>query len=224
MSTETTVTTNPKTQSFTLTRALQQIKMYDSKIDKAITELTPVTLKEGNNSTVIKNFKGTEAEFITSAAAQLQSISDLRKNREIIKNALMKKNASTTVSIAGKEYTIVEAINKKANVSIDTQIVNKLINAVKNHENAMNSHNQTLQNRIDTTLQAQMGSSKQLPKDVIESTTKSMKDVSEMSIINLDTVLEQISTRKSDIDDFLSEVDICLSEINSITKIDVTLV
>ena len=76
MSIETTVTNNPKTQSFTLTRALQQIKIYDSKIIKSINELTPVTLKEGNTTSKIYNFTGTETEFVLKANAQLQSISD----------------------------------------------------------------------------------------------------------------------------------------------------
>lgn len=211
------------TRKLTLTRALQEIKLLDSKIEKQIKYLEPVALMKckeliGNNVMGIKS----EQEFINKFKSDLESIKDLRSNRDIIKQALMHANASTSIEINGVKYTIVEAINKKANIEVDRLLRNtlssKYIKLFKEKESA----NENLQYKIDNMLSAKSGSNKQESKDVLEATTKAMKTLEEVSIINAE-VVKMIETLDEDIDTFLSEVDLCLSEINAKTEITVNL-
>lgn len=211
------------TRKLTLTRALQEIKLLDSKIDKQIRYLEPVALMKCKEL-VGKNVIGISSsdEFIKKFKSDLESIKDLRNNRDIIKKALMEANASTFIEIAGVKYTIVEAINKKANISVDTllksTLSSKYIKIFKEKEAA----NDNLQNKIDNMLNAKSSSNKQESKDVLEATTKAMKTLEEVTIIN-EEVVKLIETMDEDIETFLSEVDLCLSEINAKTEITVNL-
>lgn len=211
------------TRKLTLTRALQEIKLLDSKIEKQIKYLEPVALMKckeliGNNVMGIKS----EQEFINKFKSDLESIKDLRSNRDIIKQALMHANASTSIEINGVKYTIVEAINKKANIEVDRLLRNNLSSKYIKLFKEKESANENLQYKIDNMLSAKSGSNKQESKDVLEATTKAMKTLEEVSIINAE-VVKMIETLDEDIETFLSEVDLCLSEINAKTEITVNL-
>lgn len=88
-----------KTKELTLTRALVELKLYDSKIQKAIDELKPVSYSVNN---VVTDYRQTPNEFIGEYKSQMQKIKDLRNNKTLLKNALMKANATTKVTIADK--------------------------------------------------------------------------------------------------------------------------
>ena len=90
-------------KEFTLTRALVELKLYDSKISKAIQELKSVSYSVNG---IVPDFRVTTEEFIKNYKSQMRSIEALRENKTILKNALMKANSETKVTINGKEYTI----------------------------------------------------------------------------------------------------------------------
>ena len=107
-------------KELTLTRALTELKLLDSKISKAIQELKSVSYSVNN---IVPEFRVTSDEFKANYNSQMQSIQDLRNNKVILKNALMKANAETKVTIGGKEYTILEALNRKTDISTENLLV-----------------------------------------------------------------------------------------------------
>ena len=206
-------------KEYTLTRALVEIKLYDSKIEKAIKELNSVSYKVNE---IVPEYRTTEADFLAEYNSQMQKIKDLRSNKTALKNALMKANSETKVKIADKEYTILEALNKKAEIHLDSSLVHALTSQLKSAIAKVNTINEKIESDIERTINAKSSSSGNQNKEYIQQVRESYK--SQIPVLVNDTVVENlIKTKTDEIQDFLAEVDFALSEINAITKIKVDL-
>lgn len=204
-------------KEFTLTRALVELKLYDSKIQKAIQELKPVSYSINK---IVVDYRQTADEFVKNYNAQMQSIQDLRNNKVILKNALMKANAETKLKIGEKEYTILEALNRKT----DIQTEQYLINTLKQHLNAAvsksNQIKDAVESNIEKTINSKSSSSGNQSKDYIQTVRESYKDQLP-ELVNADVVEKLVKEKEEEIAEFISEVDFALSEVNAITKISV---
>lgn len=207
------------TKEFTLTRALVELKLYDSKIEKAIKELKPVSYAINK---IVVDYRQTKEEFLDNYKAQMQSVSDLRKNKTVLKNALMKANAETIVKIGDKEYTILEALNRKNDIRTEqlliSQLKNHLNNAIARTENIKND----IESNIEKTINSRSSSSSNQSKDYVQTIRDSYKDQMP-ELVNADVVEKLITEKEAEITEFIAEVDFALSEINAITKIKVQL-
>ena len=207
------------TKEFTLTRALVELKLYDSKIEKAIKELKPVSYAINK---IVVDYRQTKEEFLDNYKAQMQSVSDLRKNKTVLKNALMKANAETIVKIGDKEYTILEALNRKNDIRTEqlliSQLKNHLNNAIARTENIKND----IEANIEKTINSRSSSSSNQSKDYVQTIRDSYKDQMP-ELVNADVIEKLITEKEAEITEFIAEVDFALSEINAITKIKVQL-
>lgn len=207
------------TKEFTLTRALVELKLYDSKIEKAIKDLKPVSYAINK---IVVDYRQTKEEFLDNYKAQMQSVSDLRKNKTVLKNALMKANAETIVKIGEKEYTILEALNRKNDIRTEqmliSQLKNHLNNAIARTENIKND----IESNIEKTINSRSSSSSNQSKDYVQTIRDSYKDQMP-ELVNADVVEKLITEKEAEITEFIAEVDFALSEINAITKIKVQL-
>ncbi len=206
-------------KEFTLTRALAELKLYDSKISKAIGELRPVSYSIND---IVVDHRQTPKEFITEYEKQMQSITDLRSNKTALKNALMKANAETKVKIGGKEYTILEAINRKNDINVEKNIVRVLEQSLNNAVSKANQIKDTVEASIEKTINSKSASSGNQSKDYIQTVRDSYN--SQMpKLVNDEGVQKLIEEKEAEIEEFVAEVDYVLSEVNAITKIKVPL-
>src|SRR5699024_1574089 len=86
------------------------LKMLDNRILKAIENANFAVANKHANTRIDGK---TVATFVEDAGSAYQRICDLTARRKAIKHALSLSNAATKVSIAGKEYTVAEAIEMK---------------------------------------------------------------------------------------------------------------
>lgn len=206
-------------KEYTLTRALVEIKLYDSKIEKAIKELNSVSYKVNE---IVPEYRMTESDFLSEYNSQMQKIKDLRENKTALKNALMKANAETIVKIADKEYTILEALNKKADIYLDNMMVNVLNSQLKTAISKVNTISEKIESDIERTINAKSSSSGNQNKEYIQQVRESYK--TQIPVLVNDVVVENlIKTKTDEIENFLAEVDFALSEVNAVTKIKVNL-
>lgn len=206
-------------KEFTLTRALAELKLYDSKISKAINELKPVSYSINN---IVIDYRQTPKEFIETYNSQMQSISDLRNNKVLLKNALMKANSETLIKIGNKEYTIVEALNRKTDIDTERQLINVLKSHLNNAIAKSNTIKENIESNIEKTINSKSASSGNQSKDYIQTVRDSYKDQIP-ELINADVVEKLIKEKELEIEEFISEVDFVLSEVNATTKIKVPL-
>ena len=208
-----------KTKELTLTRALVELKLYDSKIQKAIDELKPVSYTVNN---VVTDYRQTPNEFIGEYKFQMQKIKDLRNNKTLLKNALMKANATTKVTIADKEYTILEALNKKQDIQTEKYLIGVLKHSLSNSVSKVNNLQEQVEDRIEKTINSKSASSGNQSKDYVQVVRDSYSDQIP-KLVNADVIEKLIIEKENAVSEFLAEVDFALSEVNAITKINVDL-
>lgn len=206
-------------KELTLTRALVELKLYDSKIQKAINELRPTSFSVNG---VVVDYRQTSEEFTNNYNSQIQKIRDLRNNKSLLKNALMEANASTKVKIGNKEYTILEALNKKADIQIENEIVRVLKQSVVSSNNRISDITDQIESNIEQTINSKSASSGNQSKDYIQSVRDSYKSQLPQPV-NIEQVEKLILEKEAEITEFLAEVDFALSEVNATTKITVDL-
>ena len=97
---------------YSIHRALAELKLLDKRITKTIDNLKVITYKKGNKL----EYNITEEEFKAVVEADMQSVKDLITRRKEIKEKIVKSNAETLVTIAGKEMTVAAAIERKESI------------------------------------------------------------------------------------------------------------
>lgn len=101
------------TSTISITRALAELKTLAARIGE-ITTRSWVTVKVNE-----KIGAKTAAEFGEEARSAYQSYTDLLERRNALKCAIVQSNAVTNVEIAGKIYTVAEAIERKNSISFE---------------------------------------------------------------------------------------------------------
>ena len=196
-----------------ITRALAELKLTDKKINQKINELTPAYAlkKEGVE-------EGTED--IKRQAEKLQSIQDLINRRANIKREIVLSNAAATVTIAGKNMTVADAIERKTSIQFNKDLQRKLregyYSAVQNAER----HNDQVDQNADKQAQAALQSEGEKGA-AYEAVRRVFVDNNKAELIAISDVENTIEKIQDDIDNFEMEVDFILSESNTKTMIEV---
>lgn len=107
---------------------LGEIKLYNKKIAKKERELSATELFYAD--TAIRFDKDKAEEYLKETLALYQGYKQLIKNRDLIRQAVLKFNASTFIEVGENKYTIAEALEKLKNP--DTFLIELLENNIDN--------------------------------------------------------------------------------------------
>lgn len=106
-------------RKITVTEGLNELKLYDSKIEKAINNLKLIGAKKKSVDKVgVVNVE----KFVADAKAAHQSIMDLIRNRNALKAAIVKSNAITYLEIGDQKMTVAEAIERKNSIQYEKEL------------------------------------------------------------------------------------------------------
>lgn len=208
------------TETMTVHKALAELKVLDSRISDAILSGDFVITKKNNQDTV----KGKTVEQFKSKATEVfQKASDLIRRRNAIKNAVVVSNANTTVKIGDKDYTVVEAIEKK-NHGMDyyVQLRDVLRQQFARQKSELEKHNASLQQKAEQFVTGLMGG-----REVKTDSAEYISAVDTYIKSNTMTLLDPLGIEKKieELDDmintFLPEVDAALSVSNAVTTITI---
>ena len=203
-----------------ITEALNELKLYDSKIMKAITnaKLVGAAKKSADKVGVVK-----KEDFEKRAKESYQSVTDLIANRNTLKSAIVKSNAVTEVAINGKTMTVAEAIERKNSIDYDESLLSEMKSQYASATDTVAKENKKVDNKVDELLATLIGkdSSKDINKESQEAIEKPYREKNEYEFIDPIGLLDKIQILEDEIDGFKSEVDTRLAVANSITTIDV---
>jgi ABC-type ATPase with predicted acetyltransferase domain len=199
-----------------ITRSLVELKTIDGRITKIIDGGVFMTYK-----TKYKNTRYNEEDFKKSATADFQSLSDLIKRRDQIKNAIVLSNASTMVEIAGTKMTVSQAIEFKNTINYKSAML-----ATLKHQRQMviievDAHRQKVQNKVDENVRIICGKDAKPDAGTLKMVTDGIAAGDPIDVydpLNIDKVIESL---EREIEDFRANVDFVLSESNAITQIEV---
>lgn len=213
------------TEKMTIHKALAELKVIDSRIDKAINSGTYVCANKHSN----KKIQGvTVDEYKERMKAAHQKVTDLIARRNAIKRAVVLSNAVTKVKVGDKEYTVAEAIEMKNHgmefksryvhaLNVQNGLANSEIN--KNSGEAIEKKAEQYVLAViaaqpkDAKMAANSDSMQAMRKDYIENNTYDLLDP-----LNVTNLIEQLS---AEVDEFNTEIDAALSVSNALTVIEI---
>ena len=201
-----------------ITRALAEIKLLDSKIESAIQKFEPVTYVEGKSK--VTSIGTTVEAFNEKAKSSYQSITDLIERRNNIKAKVIQSNALTKVTIDKKEYTVAEAIERKNSINNELNLLNKLKQSYSNNKNKVEAGNLKVRANIDKQLELLAGSDKNKTEG-IDNLVKLTLENQQFNLVDVLKVEELIEKLSNSIYEFQANVDFTLSESNALTTIEV---
>jgi hypothetical protein len=123
----------------TIHRALSELKLIDAKITKAMQEFTPLGLQRGSSK--VNDIHPLE-DFSKESVSKYNKITDLMNQKVLIKKLIVDSNAKTRVKINNVEMTVADAITAKDLLKYKENLLSKLENSLRQHEAAINKHNE----------------------------------------------------------------------------------
>ena len=201
-------------------RGLSEIKLLSSRIQKSVNSTFVVSNKVSN-----KTIGGRSINEVRQVIeGNFDSVIALIENRKRIKSALVLSNASTKVTIAGKEYAVAEAIERKASVDLDRLFLASLKSQFVSHNNNVESQNSQLSGKLETYLASVLGEKSSRSAEDVKMHTKVFEDQNRFELIDPRHIANYIESLEKEIDEFESQVDYVLSESNATTFFEVDLV
>ncbi|MFB2935646.1 hypothetical protein ACE1B6_10265 [Aerosakkonemataceae cyanobacterium BLCC-F154] len=203
----------------TVTDALAELTLLEKRIDS-------VTMDLDNNSliTVVEvgkvptGFRSRD-EYQVKARAGLQRVDDLISRRRTIKRAIVLSNAATTVTIAGQEMTVAEAIEMKSFIAYYESVMSVMqaafIRARKDYDQAQAK----VKERLDKLAMEVLG--KNAASEKYQSLADSFLAREGVELLDPTNLAAEIERRQSFIEDFKSTCDRVLSISNARTTIEI---
>jgi len=204
----------------TVSRALVRLKTLDSQIRGEIEEMKDLALAKPGKRALTGY--ASEEEFTKQAVHTHDKVTGLIAERKKVKAAVVASNAQTTVTVAGKSYTVAEAIERKNSLEYDKLLLRKLKEqyraAVVNVERA---NNDLEANKVDRYIESVYGKDAGT-RDRSGEIQKARQDyLDQNSWVMLDplNLAQKIEALEEDIRTFEAEVDVVLSESNATTSV-----
>lgn len=203
----------------TIHRALSELKMIDSRIEKGIDSISPSGFYQTGN---LVNHFVEQSVFEKSAKANFQSVQDLIERKNVIKSAVVYANSITDVIISGKKMKIADAINLKSSMPWKKRLVHRLLTEHNQVKSSIEKHNTEVDANALRLAQAalQKDNVKINDGDAI-SITEPFIEKKKFRLFDPMKAEKLIEDLQTEIEDFETEVDAALSEINAITIIEV---
>jgi hypothetical protein len=201
----------PPPQQISISHALVELKLLKSRIKKSI-NIEYITVK-----TKIKTID--VAEFTKDAAAGLQSYRDLLNRYNIIRSKIVISNSTTRVNIGGYEYTVAEAVERKRSIEMENDMLNVLRAQYKKASTELETHQKSLQERLDKLLLQELGKDSKTNVEVVDALTESFMKTNRAEVIDPLNLHAVINAMDKSIQTFESNVDWVLSESNGRTLI-----
>lgn len=207
------------TETMNVHQALAELKTLDKRIDTATKEKVWVLANKHSNTKI----GGVPVKDCEDAVkAQKQKVMDLIRRRDAIKRAVTNSNAVTKIQVAGVEYTVAEAIDRKNN---GIEHLNNLIRRLgldyqrakmdadrangPELESRANEHVKIMVGNSD--MKGNMGEAQRIRDEFIKAQT--------VELVDPVGVLKWIEELNEEVTSFLTNVDAALSVSNALTTI-----
>lgn len=209
------------TETMTVHKALAELKLLDSRIEKATAEGVYCVANKHSNDKI----GGVPLDdYIKIMQGGYDKASDLINRRKAIKRAVVLSNAVTKVSVAGDEYTVAEAIEMKNHgVEFEKLLMNTMNIQYRNAQMQIKQENgKDLEQRAEQYVTAIYGQKEGKTNTAdIEKVKKDFIESNSYELVDPLHVLDKIEDLEKKINDFMAEVDSALSVSNSLTEITI---
>ncbi len=202
------------TQDISITQALAEIKLLRKRIDNAIDSGEYIAMKT-------KKMMFDSDKFVANAKSSFQSFQDLLTRYNKIKAAIVISNATTSVTIAGKSYTVAEAVERKRSIEFEKSLLSRMMLQYNDVKKRYEAHQVAEQARVERLLSVELGKDSKTSPDTIKILSESFLAENKADIVDPLKLETLIKTMTEEIELFETTVDYTLSESNGRTTISV---
>jgi len=205
-------------EEITITRALTELKLLDTKINQKIATSNFVHLLSK------KNRANLNPESLTQlSSASYQSITDLIKRRNRIKSAIILSNSVTRVTLNNTQLTVAEVIEQKQLVDFYRNLFAKLKEQRQDVLVQVERLNAQMELDLQKILEINFGktSNAKTNSDDIENISKTYREHNRSEMIDGINVEQKIEELENLINIYETEANFVLSESNAVTRITV---
>lgn len=205
-------------ETMNIHKALCELKILDERINRAIDDCRYVGVTK-----IVSKRVGSQSvdDFSNSVKDGYKSARDLIRRRQAIKSAVVKSNATTTVTIGDVTYTIAEAIEMK-NHGLDGEkrMLRYMVSRLAEAEAAINRTRSELETRADVFVRDQTGSKESKTEDLLKMRQDyiAMQDVDLVDPLHIRDIIKELDEK---ISTFMAEVDSALQTSNAKTEITI---
>jgi hypothetical protein len=200
-----------------ITRALSELKLLDSRITKKIAETIFVDAKKENGDYTLLN----QVKPDQISDGSYASVTDLIARRQAIKSAIILSNASTDVVVAGVTMKVASAIEQKKSIEYKKALLLSLRQQLARARAMVQKANADMEIAIEKQSAAVLGKASSNTSDEYKNFDAMFRKSNSTNLIDPMKIEEKISVLTAEIENFESDVDMTLSESNSRTLIDI---
>jgi len=201
-----------QSNQMTITRALNELNLLDKRISKKIQEGCFINYRIGEGDPEIPN---------CDPESSLQSIQDLIERRRKIKSSILRSNSSTTVMVNDEEMTVAEAIERKASIHYEKELLETMRISLRSIANKVEEHNEGRYRTLAHLLESNFSKEGKIRTEETKAIEEQFWKSNRAEFIDNIELSNKIKELDEYIDSFENEVDLVLNESNAITYIEV---
>lgn len=208
---------------YSIHRGLGELKLLDSKINKATVSSTKYVgykknSADGENATLL-----TEEKFEAMVKSNLDSVMALIERRKEIKEAIVNSNARTEVTIGKKKYTVASAIERKSSIQYEKNLLMTLKRQYEEAVSQVTLKNDSMEMKLDIQVSQMLGGEKNAKNnDNIANFSEMYRNQNGWKVCDPLNISNVIKVMEREIEEFETEVDYVLSTSNAITEIEIS--
>jgi hypothetical protein len=196
--------------SVSVTQALSELKLLRSRIQNATNGAHLIAMKK-------KRDMLDSSRFATEARASYQSFSDLLARYNQLKAAIVLSNATTSVTIGDKTYTVADAVERKRTIEFEKAMLNTMKQQFEQVKREYEAHSVSEQARVERLLQSELSKDSKTNVEVITQLTETFLAQNKAEILDPLNLETKIAEMNRQIEEFETKVDWVLSESNGRT-------
>jgi hypothetical protein len=208
-------------KKITVTRGMRDLKLLKDRIDKKIARAKFVGIHQNKKDEVLQVCV-TKSQFVKDAEANYESIIDMIEQRKQIKSKIMLSNAVTMVKIGGQEYTITEALARKNSIEFEQNFLAQMRHQLSIMRDAIERQKPKLEESVQKMIEENLGKDAKPTKEDYNTIADPFLKANELNLLDPCDISKKVEELDDDIDTFLAEVDLVLSESNAKTEIEIT--
>jgi hypothetical protein len=154
----------------TITRALNEVKLLDKRINSAIENLVlaDVSYAKEPGKVSSRNQYMPKDDFIKKVKGDFQSVNDLIQRRSYIKAQIAQSNSLTEVNVAGVTMAVAEAIEKKASIEYDRAEWEKIEHELYTDTNTKDRHDKAIETNVNRLIETTFGRDKKTDSEEVK--------------------------------------------------------
>lgn len=198
--------------TMSITQALAELKLLRKRIGANLDGTRFMMMKTKRSQVDVEKFS-------VDAKAYYQSYMDLLERYNKIKAAIVRSNATAVVKIAGKEYTVAEAVEKKRSIDMYKNLLMHMEKDYKHTTDEYETHCAVEEHRVERLITTELGKDAKTNVDVVKQLRETFLADNSAEIIDPLKLETKIRGLRREIEEFETAVDWTLSESNSVTMI-----